>query len=63
MVRKMGIPIGTIITRSSSFVRSRNILTRRKDCIDIYAKPIPEGGDPSCFDWNGVIAVRCVGGH
>eukprot|EP00959_Pyramimonas_sp_CCMP1952_P133977 2802410-Pyramimonas_sp.AAC.1 len=35
----------------------------QKNRIEIYAKPIPEGGDPSSFDWNSVIAIRCVGGH
>eukprot|EP00959_Pyramimonas_sp_CCMP1952_P359036 7517933-Pyramimonas_sp.AAC.1 len=35
----------------------------QKNRIEIYAKLIPEGGGPSCFDWNSVIAIRCVGGH
>eukprot|EP00959_Pyramimonas_sp_CCMP1952_P150575 3151485-Pyramimonas_sp.AAC.1 len=35
----------------------------QKNRIAIYAKPVPDGGDPSCFNWNSVIAIRCVGGH
>eukprot|EP00959_Pyramimonas_sp_CCMP1952_P404611 8479738-Pyramimonas_sp.AAC.1 len=30
----------------------QNHIDPQKNRIEIYAKPIPEGGDPSCFDWN-----------
>eukprot|EP00959_Pyramimonas_sp_CCMP1952_P105614 2208341-Pyramimonas_sp.AAC.1 len=31
--------------------------------IEIYGKPLSAGSNPRCFDWSGVIAIRCVGGH